>query len=869
MISATNIANRGLLQPDNQGLIRLEGQNVDLSRGGIKIKSVINFYDNLFSQIFCFFGGTTFRRLGGYFYIPDIGISDAYWGGKTNDWPVDSIYFPFGGGFVALTPPHDITGLRPPYFTVFDNQFFLLNPQTFGYTAASTPTNIIFQAVFVVNDDTNIFADVRFGPSTIVTNPFTAPVIEFSALEPDVVAGGFTTNKLYFMDQYVAETNHFLLTNLNSSASVLSPTAMPTNYAVSRTMPCEFFIGRRPNIDITPDVFYNATYSNRVVQGLEASAYSWRATNVSLTLPNSGGPITNASGRIEINADTLNMERTRIRGEGFVSIKANHLLSSSNAVVDVDHVGYTLGATNGNLVVQNLVNDVTRRMSGDVLSWSGTWSNFTGSLTVLPPVPPDTNAVIVTNVITLSFHAWIVWNRLQTRFPVTVHEFVTHSTNVTVGDRLNITDSLSVDAERLTVTGAMNILDTVHDWKAANFPRLSYLTNLGTINITNAGFFGSDRTQPYVSMVNRGSILGVTHLINADNFENSGSITALRRYVNNAGGVLNVGGPLIVQTRSGKLAGGIFVSGGDIRFEGSDLKFLNHTNEASGALFLDVTNSLADSGGGAGNDWRVSDGFNLLSKPVSGDLFGTTLRTTAPQFREAHHTWAGEDRGTNLAGFNNNVVIGHLILDAVNGSLLSFSGTGSNNALYVDFLDIRGVLTNDLPSAWSIDTNLVIYFADANVPVDTLDGQFADAQKPDGRLRWVKDFAGPNSSVDVLLANGQTVKMNRALRFSTTIDTDGDGVVNAYDAYPLDAGQWNGVTLSVQSGRQSPLRLSWMAAPGIVYQVETATNLAAPKWQTVTSYTNLSLAGSVVTISPADVNAGEVQRYYRVRYTPQ
>ena len=94
-------------------------------------------------------------------------------------------------------------------------------------------------------------------------------------------------------------------------------------------------------------------------------------------------------------------------------------------------------------------------------------------------------------------------------------------------------------------------------------------------------------------------------------------------------------------------------------------------------------------------------------------------------------------------------------------------------------------------------------------------------------------------------------------------------MVNAYDAYPLDAGQWNGVTLSVQSGRQSPLRLSWMAAPGIVYQVETATNLAAPKWQTVTSYTNLSLAGSVVTISPADVNAGEVQRYYRVRYTPQ
>ncbi|PYK97693.1 MAG: hypothetical protein DME19_15380, partial [Verrucomicrobia bacterium] len=123
-INATNIVNHGLLESDNQGLIRLEGQNVDLSRGGIKIKPIIDFYDNLFSLVFCFFGGTTDRNLGGSFYIPDIGISDAYWGGKTNDWFADSIYFLANVGFVALTPPHDIIGLRPPYFRVIDNQFF-------------------------------------------------------------------------------------------------------------------------------------------------------------------------------------------------------------------------------------------------------------------------------------------------------------------------------------------------------------------------------------------------------------------------------------------------------------------------------------------------------------------------------------------------------------------------------------------------------------------------------------------------------------------------------------------------------------------------------------------------------------------------
>ena len=193
--------------------------------------------------------------------------------------------------------------------------------------------------------------------------------------------------------------------------------------------------------------------------------------------------------------------------------------------------------------------------------------------------------------------------------------------------------------------------------------------------------------------------------------------------------------------------------------------------------------------------------------------------------------------------------------------------------MYVDFLElgtgVKEAFTNDdLGSVLEIADNLVLYFADANVPAEALDGQL------DGHVRWTgrdweTGFAGPNSSVDVLRLNGQTVKMNRALRFSTTIDSDGDGVLNADDAYPLDGAAWNGLTLSVQGGGPSPLQLSWMAIPRIVYQVETTTNLAAPNWQPVTNYTNLSMSGSVVTLSPANVHTGEVQQFYRVRYTPQ
>jgi len=137
-------------------------------------------------------------------------------------------------------------------------------------------------------------------------------------------------------------------------------------------------------------------------------------------------------------------------------------------------------------------------------------------------------------------------------------------------------------------------------------------------------------------------------------------------------------------------------------------------------------------------------------------------------------------------------VLGHLVLNGNADSFLEFDGvSASGNALYVDFLDLEGKVldafnSDDLGSILGIGPGFVIYFADSNVSAEELDGQLG------GQVKWVREFAGPNSSVDVLLLNGQTVKMNRSLRNSTDIDTDGDGVANAFDFYPLDAAAWNG-----------------------------------------------------------------------------
>src|SRR5205823_14802888 len=160
------------------------------------------------------------------------------------------------------------------------------------------------------------------------------------------------------------------------------------------------------------------------------------------------------------------------------------------------------------------------------------------------------------------------------------------------------------------------------------------------------------------------------------------------------------------------------------------------------------------------------------------------------RFANPAHLWTADGLGAGAAGYTNNAAIGRLVLSVAPDALLSFSGTGAANGLYVDFLElgtgVKEAFTNDdLGSVLEVADNLVLYFADANVPAEALDGQL------DGHVRWTgrdweTGFAGPNSSVDVLRLNGQTVKMNRALRFSTTIDSDGDGVLNADDAYPLD-----------------------------------------------------------------------------------
>jgi hypothetical protein len=233
------------------------------------------------------------------------------------------------------------------------------------------------------------------------------------------------------------------------------------------------------------------------------------------------------------------------------------------------------------------------------------------------------------------------------------------------------------------------------------------------------------------------------------------------------------------------------------------------------------------------------------------------------------HTWAGEDRGPTAAGYTNNTALGRLVVSSLSfDPFYYFSGTGPQNGLYVDELDLTD-LGADYLSRIAIDPTLVIYFAAAKLgagvlppgglqtPEEYLDGQF------DNRVRWVRDFAGPNSSVDVLVNGTQTIKINKALRNSKIIDSDGDGIPNFFDLMPFDGA----LIASIQSA-QSPTgyRISWSAKPGTIYHVDYATNFNASSWSPLVTTTFNSPTNGICSV--VDTNRNSAIRVYRVWYSP-
>jgi hypothetical protein len=827
LIEAENVINQGRLSVGAGGLIRINGDNINLFNAGIEINPIE--------------GSGTFN--GTNTFIPDSGLIDEYWGGVTNVIGDSASVLRLSGNTLSVrSPTHSATNR---FFQPLSIDLSFQSPNAFVISNALTETNIIVQAVFAVMGDSSIQTSARFAPSAL-TNTISTVMLEMVVPITNVVDGATDIFKLYLSDTLAWHTNHSLLKNVNDI------TQRPFTYELSRIEPNDWFGGGPPqDIEITPDLLWGTTYSNTTVTNLYA-AYSANVDNiVTPRVLIEEADIAELPGRVEINAGNLNLNNTRFRGEGLISINADHLVDSRGAIIDSQNVSFNLASTNGVLNVQDLGRTSIKRFNGQLRAFSMVWTNQSGSITediVVDATAGTTTTNSVTNVIDIFHHVMIVdGTQLRTSVPVLTHDFVANGDSVTLNDSMSVLNSFTSDAELLTNEGEIFFADTFANFGSTNLPNVKEFVNNGAFSISEIADFGFDRATPLERFINRGAINAFSARISTDYFENSGDI--------------NGGGRVVIQSGTAKLEGGSLLSGRDIDITGQDVKLRNYQMASGLRLGIDVSGTLTDSGPTANNRISVGDGFVLHKRPTAGDLLGTSINSNIPRFFRVDHTWAAEDRGPSADGFKNNAALGTLQLTGPTGSEARFSAAGGSGAMYIEFLQFNDGFESAGSGGLVIDEGMVVYFADSNLPVESLDGAH------NGRLRWVRDFAGTNSSIDVVVADtGRTVRVNRGLRESLIIDSDGDGTANGIDLTPFD-----GVILTdlgVSAGEDLiTTTLSWVAAAGTEYRVEFRGSVGHEGWEFLKGVSNESSDRQKLTVTD-EVPKGNGSRFYRVTYLP-
>ena len=876
-VAATNIVNTGpLVSAGSHGLVRFEGANIDLSRAALRTGAPL-------------FQGGIFVGPGGFIgssnYVNDFGMTDLYWGaGRGNALAANRISTirldGLGGSGENFNLPNPSSPIHEVLFPGFGTAFstttvpggFFLGTNTFlpivaNYTAAAytnslNATSRIVQVVFYPtnNADTNFTTTVNFlpagGPATVV--------VAFNSIDFDISTQSNVTESVFLIDGMAVETNLFLSRNLNGA------TRRPSTYVLTRTPPFSFFFSStNGNTPFDPTLLYNSTFALASV----TNDYAAYAADVSLL---SSAPtlrpfeLTNAPGRIEILGDRVNLDQTRVRADSAFILKANNLASNRLAVVDAPFVNLDVRSVEPQLVISNVAPTTVRRVTGTIRAWSGKWQNFEAAMV-------GTN--IMTN--TVEFHVLIVDSQLRAIRPVVVNEFAARGNDLVISDNLNIGRSFLVEGDSLHVQGGIS-LPQGFSLGSSNVINVLNFTNDGIINVFQEQQFGTDRPEPYLNYVNRGTNVASSHFIRTGYFENPGCLIATGGvFALEAENVTLLGNPLGLVTN---VTTNIFFgftnvftsitatssapkieSTGELRITADNLTVSNSVLRA-GTLILDISNSLVDSGEDALNQWEVTSGFSALQRPDTSDMLDVHIRSTVEPFRQALHTWAGADVGAVPSGYDNNMAIGKLTLDGGQNAFFRFSAVGDSNALYVDYIELVNSATNSDGSIngnfFSIDPNFTIYFANANVSA------FKLQEVTGGRFTWVSDFTGPLSSTNLFYAStGETNTFNIALVTSKDFDSDGDGIVNADDPEPITVPAQVVLSIGSVSDPEPGVMLSWNALAYSSNFLEFKPMTDSGDWQVLTNFVHGEFTSPVTVLDPSPANVSS--RTYRLRVVPR
>ena len=928
-IYASNVVGGLLLECGDQGYIKITATNttdhVDLSGTGLQAGP---------NPLLAGLSYGLFLDQAGTQYINDIGVSDSFWASGINgrlpgtagqnQYSPSSLasYFSGAGLFFGLTNTPSTPFFPYQYITSAGGTPVTMSgstslPQCGGAFAAydtvtslrpaNSPRNAAYtefrQIVYVATnlDDLDVQVEIISAPGQNIWES----IVQFGLTDTNIVDGTPYTSYLTLYDTALTAVNGAYAQQQAPpfpSATPAVGTVRPSNYQLTRApyFPTGFFFGAVPG---TNGFDYNFLYPSNTMAGnvdLYFSAYGaglWQYyTNSVQSNPNPAvTDPTNHPGRIQLFANAINLDQARIRAENFVGLEAHNLFGNPAAVlpqIDAPFVNFDLGSTNPVIVVSNTLPATVRRFYGQLAAYSAVWSVI------------HTNAnAFETNAVTTRYHVLLVDNCLAPQ-PVSLHKFAVHGTAVDLEDPLSVQGDILLDASDLTVgpNGGL-ALPAGWSWGYTNVPRLHSLTNDSTISvprdanfqITNVVrvsiptnilgrltnyFVTNVVTGPYENIVNHGVITAETFSLWSRYFEQ----TATPSFPN----VIQAGlGPISLDTLTTFLDGAQLLASSKLTLFASNmtvnqsLLWAGTNSLAGGSIEISVTNRLTDGVTNAAaqgisnavNQWVVGQGISVDRLPTGErSLLGTVIYSK-PAIANATHCWPGRDLGRTAAGFSNNLALGKLILDASATTSFTFQGPDSTNqyALYVDFLDLRGWVTNNgnfLSALKFPSTNFTIYFADSTVSPQTLNNSFFSRG---GRLKWVYSYAGLFSSTNVsyVVTNAygvasNTYTLNRSL---AQLYANGGGPANIDSSQtiftPLD------VALDVSQIPGVPAKsvLSWWALAGSTNQIEFATNLAAPQWSLLT---NSLFVNGTNTVRVSFTNSGGGSfRVYRVREDPR
>lgn len=884
-VQANNVVNEGLIRAGTTGAIGLIGNDVDLSFGTLAIDP-LGYYRG--QSGFCILSFTLDANGNWIGYYNDAGILDIQWGtgGQTN---LNVSAFMTVNPIRAYSYPHDVsTGGRP-----FPTAVLLTNAQSWALAYQLDATNVVIQAAFVQTGDTNVFADVEWVglgfPNGVDNNKFLTTKVKIFAPLFDLLSLQTVTNQVTIFDQLASTTNLNLISE-SIGAAASSTGQRAGAYVITR---CDnlLFGGIRSNWVVSPSDFWQPNFATTAPSNTYAGHTFTIDSLPSRPDPLPGVTVKDFPGRIEIEAtNSLSLFRTGMRGEGLVSVYSDNLTSSEGTVIDSQNLNFDLakqipaGATTASLPIQNLSRDMVERFSGEIQMWSGNWTN------------------LVTNIVSGEIETWayhvtmVDASQVRSKQEVTVADFKVRAptTDVTIFDNMIVSNRFEVQSLNLTVDGRVELRGSA--WATTNLPNLVNFTNTanGRLQLMGEAIFARPNGGSLTSFNNAGTINSYSFNIDATDVENSGDILSGQRFTgfnfffltNNSPFfdiIVPSAGPITVNARnSAVLDGGSISTQGDINLIGPVYKFNDYNLLAGATVNLTVSDAIQDSGTATPNLFTISNAFNLTRAPAFGNLLGSTVSAVPAPNRAFRMRWAARDLGTNVSVWNMNTAIGHLILNTPQtNSVFEFrpeTAGAAGRAIYVDLLEITGPgLTNlaTLTANLFLRDGITIYYSDV-IATNLVDDARADRNKTveewlngrtfgTGKLVWAPNFAGPNSSIDVPLfplGSGVT-QMNRALRESLIVDTDGDGIPNGLDDFPLN-NQLPPLIMVAPVQGTPRATITFRAQPNVTYVVESAPSVASQTWSLVQTYRSTQAQPVNITVTDA-MAATDATRFYRVR----